>query len=362
MEGMVWSRDGYCRSFDANASGTYNANAGACFLLKPLDQVKPHETIHCVISGIGVSNDGNEKMSFDAPSPAGQEAAIRAAQRDAELSAAADSQSQTRVSYIECHGTGTALGDPIELSALESAYAYGDANAKLTVGSMKANIGHANTAAGALGFLKMALQLKHKMISPIAHFTLLNKVANEGGAHDVFDFPVKANAWDGEHRSGAVSSFGIGGTNVHVVVEAALERETRAMADRVFERPPNGDTPAERVVAFFVMATRGNLRRPNLTRAMFRASAAGEPALAQKVGIFHDLMLRMVVGALRGEPIAASGAAEIDERERLLGEVLNQIWFAVMINWSSGCETQASINERMSASVELVLDGANRSS
>lgn len=143
---------------------------------------------------------------------------------------------------------------------------------------------------------------------------------------------------------------------------AALERETRAMADRVFERPPKGDTPAQRVVAFFVMATRGNLRRPNLTRAMFRASAAGEPALAQKVGIFHDLMLRMVVGALRGEPIAASGGAEIDERERLLGEVLNQIWFAVMINWSSGCETQASINERMSASVELVLDGANRSS
>ena len=142
---------------------------------------------------------------------------------------------------------------------------------------------------------------------------------------------------------------------------AALERETRAMADRVFERPPNGDTPAERVVAFFVMATRGNLRRPNLTRAMFRASAAGEPALAPKVGIFHDLMLRGGRGPRRADP-ASPGAAEIDERERLLGEVLNQIWFAVMINWSSGCETQASINERMSASVELVLDGANRSS
>lgn len=143
---------------------------------------------------------------------------------------------------------------------------------------------------------------------------------------------------------------------------AALEQETRAMADRVFDRPPKGETPSERVVGFFVMATRGNLRRPNLTRAMFRASAAGEPALAQKVGIFHDLMLRMVVGALRGVPIPASGTADMDERERLLGEVLNQIWFAVMINWSSGRETQASINERMRASVELILDGANRSS
>ena len=76
---------------------------------------------------------------------------------------------------------------------------------------------------------------------------------------------------------------------------AALERETRAMAERVEERPPKGSTPSERVMSFFVMATRGMLRRPNLTRAMFRASAAGEPALAQKVEVFYDLMLRMVV-------------------------------------------------------------------
>lgn len=147
----------------------------------------------------------------------------------------------------------------------------------------------------------------------------------------------------------------------HLLV-AALERETRAMADRAYERPPKGATASERVVGCFVMATRGMLRRPNLTRAMLRASAAGEPALAQKVGIFHDLMLRMVVGALRGEPIPATGEASISARERLVGEVLNQIWFAVMVNWSSGLQTQASINERMRASVELVLDGANRES
>jgi len=141
---------------------------------------------------------------------------------------------------------------------------------------------------------------------------------------------------------------------------AALERETRAMADRVIERPPKGGTASERVVGFFQMATRGMLRRPNLTRAMFRASAAGEPALAQKVGIFHDLQLRMVVGALRGQPVASNGSAEVSDRERLLGEVLNQIWFAVMINWSAGLQTPAQIHERMRASVELVLDGANR--
>ena len=136
---------------------------------------------------------------------------------------------------------------------------------------------------------------------------------------------------------------------------AALELETRAMAERVEQRPPKGDTASERVVGFFVMATRGMLRRPNLSRAMLRASAAGEPALAEKVEIFHELMLRMVVGALRGAPLRPGDPA-LGERERLLGEVLNQIWFAVMMGWSSGLETQASINERMRASVELVLD------
>jgi len=143
---------------------------------------------------------------------------------------------------------------------------------------------------------------------------------------------------------------------------AALELETRAMAERVELRPPKGATASERVISFFLMATRGMLRRPNLSRAMLRASAAGEPALAKKVEIFHDLMLKMVVGALRGEPCRATGEDALSERERLLGEVLNQIWFAVMVGWSSGLQTQASINERMRASVELVLDDARRDS
>ncbi len=139
---------------------------------------------------------------------------------------------------------------------------------------------------------------------------------------------------------------------------AALESETRAMATRVEQKPPKGATASERVVDFFSMATRGMVRRPNLSRAMLRASAAGEPVLAQKVEVFHDLMLRMVVGALRDQPIPARGAANIDGRERLLGEILNQIWFAVMVGWSSGLQTQASINERMRASAELILGDA----
>jgi AcrR family transcriptional regulator len=136
---------------------------------------------------------------------------------------------------------------------------------------------------------------------------------------------------------------------------AALELETRSMAERVKRKPLKGLTPSERVVGFFELATRGMLRRPNLSRAMLRASAAGEAALAQKVGVFHELMLGMVVSALRDE-VVPTGAPGASDRERLLGEVLNQIWFAVMVGWSSGLQTQTSINERMRASVELVLD------
>jgi AcrR family transcriptional regulator len=138
---------------------------------------------------------------------------------------------------------------------------------------------------------------------------------------------------------------------------AALELETRRMGDRVAQRPPRGATPGERVLAFFAMATRGMLRRPNLSRAMLRASAAGEPAMAAKVGIFHELTLGMILSALRGEPVAVNDPG-IDDRERLVGEILNQIWFAMMVEWSGGLQSQASIQERMRASVGLVLDGA----
>jgi len=140
---------------------------------------------------------------------------------------------------------------------------------------------------------------------------------------------------------------------------AALEQETRSMEERIRQRPPKGETASERAVGFFVLVTRGMLRRPNLSRAMLRAAAAGEPALARKVGLFHEMMRRMIVGALRGEPIQPDDETMTD-REQLLGDVLNQIWFAVMVGWSGGLQTQASINERMRASVELIVDETKR--
>lgn len=150
---------------------------------------------------------------------------------------------------------------------------------------------------------------------------------------------------------------------------AALEFETRALEARFNERPFEGAHATERVLAYFGMQTRGMLRRPNLSRAMLRATAAGEPALAQKLGLFHEMMGRMTVAALRGAPVLqseagpdTSPAGEITEREKLVATVLNQIWFAVMLSWAGGLEDQNSINERMRAATELVLDAAERDS
>jgi TetR/AcrR family transcriptional regulator, cholesterol catabolism regulator len=135
---------------------------------------------------------------------------------------------------------------------------------------------------------------------------------------------------------------------------AALEQETRALAQRIRQRPPKGAEPSERVVGFFEIATRGMLRRPNLSRAMLRATAAGEPVLAQKVEIFHDLMRGMIVSALRGEPVAGDSAWIADE-ERLVGDLLNRVWFALMMSWAGGVQSQGTIALQMRASVELVL-------
>ena len=135
---------------------------------------------------------------------------------------------------------------------------------------------------------------------------------------------------------------------------AALEQETRAVAQRVRQRPPKGADASERVVGFFVIATRGMLRRPNLSRAMLRATAAGEPLLAQKVEVFHDLVRGMIVSALRGEWVEL-GVDEITDEERLVGDLLNRVWLALMMSWAGGVQTQATIGEQMRASVELVL-------
>ena len=136
---------------------------------------------------------------------------------------------------------------------------------------------------------------------------------------------------------------------------AALELDTQALERRIRRRPPKGAVATERLVEFFSVATRGMLRRSNLSKAMLKAAASGEPALAQKVGEFHAMMRGMAVSALRGEALGAD-RQPASEREELLGDMLNHIWFALMVGWAGGLHTEATIAKRMRAAIELVLE------
>jgi AcrR family transcriptional regulator len=143
---------------------------------------------------------------------------------------------------------------------------------------------------------------------------------------------------------------------------AALEIETSQLIRRVRQRPPKGDTPLERVIAFFATATRGMCQRPNLTRACLKAAACGEPHLAQQVAAYHDRMEGLVIGALRGhfyDPQAVDDAERASEAETLLAQLLNQLWFSSLVRWSSGIHDENAVVEQMEKFGQLIL--GNRS-
>lgn len=213
-EGMIFSKDGYCRAFDADASGTIGGEGAGVVVLKRLeDALADGDNIHAVIIGHGINNDGSDKASYTAPSVDGQYQAILKALR----MAGADPNS---IGFVEAHGTGTPLGDPIETEALKLAFGKSESR-YCALGSVKTNIGHLDTAAGVAGLIKTILSLKHKQIAPSLHFKTLNPKIDLSGS----PFFVNTVLRDWERGEGAlragVSSFGIGGTNVHLILEEA---------------------------------------------------------------------------------------------------------------------------------------------
>jgi acyl transferase domain-containing protein len=215
-EGSIFSPTGHCRPFDAQAQGTVFGNGGGVIVLKRLDEaVAAGDTVYAVIRGVGVNNDGADKVSFSAPSVDGQAEAVAMAH------AYADFDPET-ISYIETHGTGTVLGDPIEVAALTQAFRLQtEANQFCAIGSIKANIGHLADAAGVVGLIKTVLALKHKQLPPSINFETPNpKLDLE---HSPFYVNTKLAAWPegASPRRAGVSSFGVGGTNVHIVLEEA---------------------------------------------------------------------------------------------------------------------------------------------
>ena len=220
-EGMISSRDGHCRAFDEHANGTVWGSGAGVVLLKPLDKViEDRDTIHAVIKGSSINNDGSAKVGFTAPSVAGQLAVIKQALANADV--APDS-----ISYIETHGTGTDLGDLIEITALKEVFPTTESNnTDCAIGSVKTNIGHLNTAAGIAGLSKTVLALQHKQIPPTLHFQKANPKL--GLEKSRFYVPTEIEEWAPKNhpRRAGISSFGIGGTNAHVILEEAPPKPT----------------------------------------------------------------------------------------------------------------------------------------
>ncbi|SHM77759.1 amino acid adenylation domain-containing protein [Duganella sacchari] len=212
--GAILSPDGHCRAFDAAAGGTVIGSGAGIVVLKRLDEaLRDGDTIHAVIKGSALNNDGAEKMAYSAPSVDGQAEVIQAALAMAGVDAGT-------IGYVEAHGTGTALGDPVEIAALTQAFrASTQDSAYCAIGSVKTNIGHLDAAAGVTGLIKAALALKHGILPPSLNFEQANPQIDF--AASPFYVNTEARPWTtgGAPRRAGVSSFGMGGTNAHVVLE-----------------------------------------------------------------------------------------------------------------------------------------------
>ena len=256
VKGSILSKSGRLRAFDAGADGTVGGTGVLAVVLKRLARaVTDGDTIHGVVRGWGISNDGADKTAFAAPSARGQRAAIRQALRRAGVGA-------DTIGYLETHGTGTLKGDPIEFDGATGAYREDtDRTGYCALGSTKANIGHLDAASGLAGLVKALLVLKHGVIPPMANFSEPNPGLDLD--HSPFYIPRTARPWpesDVPRRAG-VTSLGVGGTNVHLILEQAPDPASRTDA----AAPPDVllvSASSEDALADNARAFRDRLRQP----------------------------------------------------------------------------------------------------
>ncbi|MFJ9718462.1 amino acid adenylation domain-containing protein [Streptomyces sp. NPDC101213] len=269
----IFSPDGHCRPFDAEAQGTVGGSGAAVVVLKRLSAARRDgDTVYAVVTGSGVNNDGGDKLGYSAPSRSGQREAIRTA-------LARSGREGTDVGYVEAHGTGTRLGDPVEAAALREAYGLAD-DARMALSSVKSQIGHLGAAAGVVGLVRAVLAVHHGVLPPTVGFGRLNPEIADGP----FRVPAAAETWPHDTpRVAAVSSFGIGGTNAHLLLE-----HPRPAADP-------GPAPAEAVPCLVLSgsstaAVRQDARRiaahlrthPRDYPRVLRHLQSGRPALSRR--------------------------------------------------------------------------------
>jgi acyl transferase domain-containing protein/acyl carrier protein len=224
VERGMASPDGHCRAFDKNAQGTiFGSGVGVVVLKGAEAALRDGDCIYAIVKGSAINNDGSAKVGYTAPSVNGQAAVIR----EALANAGVEPQS---IGYIEAHGTGTALGDPIEVQALAKAFRAATGKSTCGIGSVKTNIGHLDAAAGVTGLIKTVLVLKNKRIPPTLHFESPNPEIDF--ENTPFYVVNRLTEWKGLHgpRRAGVSAFGVGGTNAHVVLEESpdIQREANS--------------------------------------------------------------------------------------------------------------------------------------
>jgi len=279
QEGSMLSPDGHTRSFDAQAQGTVFSDGAAVLLLKRLsDAQRDGDTIHAVIRGIAVNNDGGVKASFTAPSSAGQAAVITMALADAGVE-------PRSISYVETHGTATPLGDPIEIEGLTTAFHLGtDERGYCAIGSVKSNMGHLVMAAGATGVIKTALSLRERTLPPTLHFTVPNpKLSLE---NTPFFVNRELRAWTNDNaplRAG-VSSFGVGGTNAHAILEESPPQPASDAAEGPQLLLLSARTPSASVQAAGNLATHLSSSAQNLADVAYTL-VHGRKAFAQRLHV-----------------------------------------------------------------------------
>ena len=294
----ISSPDGHCRAFDARAQGTVSGNgAGIVVLKRYAEAVADGDAIRAVILGSAINNDGGGKVGFTAPSLAGQARVI------GEALAMADADPGS-LGYVEAHGTGTPLGDPIEVAALTEAFrAHTPRTGFCALGSVKTNVGHLDEAAGVAGLIKTVLALQHGEIPPSLHFQHPNPQLDLD--RSPFYVPTRLTPWprtDAPRRA-AVSSFGIGGTNAHAVLQ---------------EAPPPGPDSPSRSLQLLLLSARTETALDCLTVRLAEHLRQGpdcplaDIAYSLQVGRKTFAHRRMVLCRDRQDAIAAldSGAAD----------------------------------------------------
>ncbi len=214
-EGEILSPDGHCRAFDAASRGTvFGSGAGVVVLRRLAEALAGGDTVYAVIRGSAVNNDGSLKVGYLAPSVDGQAASVVEALGVAGVSPGT-------ITYVETHGTGTPVGDPIEVAALTQAFRSGTAATGFCgIGSLKTNIGHTDTAAGVASFIKTVLALRHRQLPPSLHYRSPNPAIDFAGSPFYLNATLKDWRSEGPRRAG-VSALGVGGTNAHVILEEA---------------------------------------------------------------------------------------------------------------------------------------------